>query len=153
MPTFTIDSRLEEAISETLAAAAGIIAIGATVVIGYDATNVHQIADAGTVAVHCSGHSNGVLGMHKVQIADPAFITIGVFTRTGQDLTGTAVQALAAAVDDVMSDSAIVTTLNAAATGLNVYARGVHLMDRDRDDGSAYRYISLQYEIKATVTS
>lgn len=153
MPTFTIESRLEEAISSTLAAASGITAIGADVCIGYDATTSNLIGDDGRVAVHCSGYTNGVLGMHKIQIADPAFVTIGVFTRAAQDRDGTGAQALAAAVDDVMADSAIVSTLNAAVSGLNVYARGVQLISRDRDDGDSYRYISLQYEIKATVTS
>lgn len=153
MPTFTIDRRLEDAIVATLAAASGIIAIGPTVVRGFDASSVKQLTDAGNVAVHCSGVSHGVLGLHGVQIADPAYITIGVWTRVSQDTTGNNVLALAAAVEDVMADSAIVTTLNAASTGLNVYANGVHLIDRNRDDEDANRYISLAFEIKATVTS
>lgn len=153
MATFTIDKRLEDAIIATLTAAAGIVAIGATVAKGFDATTARTIPDDGLVAVHCSGSSPGTLGTHKIQIADPAFISIGCFTRVSQDITGSAVQALAAAVEDVLADSAAVATLNAASAGLHIYANGLYLRDRNRDDGDAYRQITLQLEIKATVTS
>ena len=154
MATFTLDARLEDAISQYLAAAAPITTtIGADVAIGFDAQSVTTIGAFGLVVVHCSGHSPGVLGMHKLQIADPAYVTIGCFTRTGQDLDGTNLQELAAAVEDEMADSAVVSTLNGLVTGLHIYANGLHLGDRSREDGDGYRQATLSLEIKATITS
>lgn len=153
MATFDIEKRLEDAIKATLAAASGITAIGATVVRGFDAASEKSIGASGLVAVHCSGFSHGVLGIHATQVADPAYVSIGVWTRVSSDLTGDNIIALAAAVDDVMADTAIVTTLNAASSGLHIYDNGMILTDRNRDDGGGYRQITLSFEIHATVTS
>lgn len=153
MPTFTIEQRIDAAIVATLAAASGITTIGASVVKGFDAVTVKSIGDDGLVAVHCSGYTNAEFGLRGIQIAAPAYVSIASFTRIAKDKPGTGVQALAAAVSDVMADTAIVTTLNAAASGLHVYTNGVYLMDQSRDDGDTYRQITLQLEIHATVTS